>query len=125
MRATATRRFSAGRIEIRRPWFNSKGFKMPLEVFRVERKIEEGQPESQNQTCHRKDQPGDGQTAAFVKFGMPVDLQQPDERENQSEDVERTSAAARQRQNAKNQSCRCKGIGFGQLARRCSPRLQR
>jgi len=61
---------------------------------------------------------GNGKTAAFVKFGMPVDLRQPDEREDQSEDVEWTSAAARQRQNAKNQSCRCKGIGFGQLARR-------
>src|ERR1017187_5932867 len=128
MRATATRRFSAGRIEIRRPWFNSKGFEMPLEVFWVERKIEEGQPESQNQTRGRKNQSSDGKTAAFVKFGMPVDLRQPDEREDQSEDVKRTSAAAaeaRQRQKAENQPCRCKGIGFGQLARRCSPRLQR
>src|ERR1039458_7041546 len=80
MRATATRRFSAERIEVPRRWFSSKGFEMPLEVFRVERKIEEGQPESQNQTCHRKDQPGDGQTAAFVKFGMPVDLRQPETR---------------------------------------------
>src|ERR1039458_4397539 len=118
MRATATRRFSAGRIEIRRPWFNTKGFEMPLEVFRVERKIEEGQPESQNQTRCRKNQSSDGKTAAFVKFGMPVDLRQPDEREDQSEDVERTSATARQRQNAENQSCRCKGIGLEQLALR-------
>ena len=47
---------------------------MPFKVFRVERQIEQGQPKSQNQARRRKDQSGDGQAAALVKFGMPVDL---------------------------------------------------
>ena len=67
---------------------------MPPDFRRVECEIEQSQHESQNQTRGRKNQSGDGQPAAFVKFGMPVDLRQPDEREDQSEDVERTSAAA-------------------------------
>ena len=38
----------------------------------MEGKIDQGQRESEQQTCHRNDQSGDGLTAAFVKFGMPV-----------------------------------------------------
>ena len=47
---------------------------MPREVSRVERKIEQGQPEPQHQTRGGKNQSGNGQTPAFVTFRMPVYL---------------------------------------------------
>jgi hypothetical protein len=59
---------------IHRAWFKSKGFEMPREVSRVERKIEQGQPEPQHQTRGGKNQSGNGQTPAFVTFRMPVYL---------------------------------------------------
>jgi len=60
-------------------WFSvhgsgSKRLEMPFKVFRVECQIEQGQPESQDQTRRRKDQSGDGEAAAFVKLGLPADL---------------------------------------------------
>ncbi len=79
MRGSAVRRFSAARIVIQRAWGISESFEMPFKVLRMERKIEQVQTESQNQTCCRKYQSGNGQAAAFVKFGMPVDLRQSDE----------------------------------------------
>jgi hypothetical protein len=64
----------------------------------------------------RKNQSGDGESAACVKSRPLADLCQRDDRKNKAENVEWKSAAttkACQRQNAENQSRRRKGIGFG------------
>ena len=90
---------------------NSDGTEMPAQAGRCQRKLENSQAQTEQQTGRRANQPRQCQTPTILFLCLAVDLHQGDDGKNQPQNIEWTTATAQTGYDATDKTSGGKTVG--------------